>query len=76
MKNIKKLLIAATFCLFIAGLQHDVIAQDASHYETATAEDSGDWGLLGLLGLIGLFGLRKKKEPVDDRIMGDRTGNV
>lgn len=37
------------------------IAQDASHYETATSKDSGDWGLLGLLGLIGLLGLKKKK---------------
>lgn len=39
----------------------DAMAQDASHLETATSEDRGDWGLLGLLGLIGLFGLKRRK---------------
>ena len=62
-KAITNLRIAA-FCFFLSiGAGQQAIAQDASHYETATDEDSGDWGLLGLLGLIGLLGLKKKKHP-------------
>lgn len=63
MKNIKHILIAMIFSLWLPAGTPQVMAQDASHYETATSEDSGDWGLLGLLGLVGLLGLRKKKSP-------------
>lgn len=64
MKNVRTNLRITAFCFLLTlGTAPCVIAQDASHYETATAEDSGDWGLLGLLGLIGLLGLKKKKHP-------------
>jgi MYXO-CTERM domain-containing protein len=60
MKKMLRILIASFFCLAFAGGSNRLIAQDASHMETAKAEDSSDWGLLGLIGLLGLLGLRRR----------------
>jgi hypothetical protein len=65
MKKTTMILKAVAVCLFLASGSISLMAQDASHMETATAEDSSDWGLLGLLGLIGLLGLKKKKRVHD-----------
>jgi MYXO-CTERM domain-containing protein len=64
MKKINQCMFAAILCVFLTG-NAPLAAQDASHPQTATSQDSSDWGLLGLIGLIGLLGLRKKKEPED-----------
>ena len=60
MKKIKHILIAMAFLFLLPEGTPQVMAQDASHYETATSEDSGEWGLLGLIGLVGLLGLEKE----------------
>ena len=65
MKTISKFLVAAAVSLCLLGGAPNAQGQDASHYETATSSDGGDWGLLGLLGLIGLLGLKKKKSTQD-----------
>lgn len=71
MNNLMKPAISTVCCLLIA---ITAVAQDASHYETATSTDSGDWGLLGLLGLVGLLGLRKKRRP-DSAVRNGPKGN-
>ena len=58
MKKTPRILIAILLCCTLINGPTALRAQDASHIETAKAEDSSDWGLLGLLGLIGLLGLR------------------
>lgn len=65
MKKIAMILKAAVVCLLFATVSISVMAQDASNFETATSQDSSEWGLLGLLGLIGLLGLRKKHRETD-----------
>lgn len=73
-KAVRNLRITA-FCFFLSmSTGPFVMAQDASHHETAMEEDSGDWGLLGLLGLIGLLGLKTKKHP-SGPIVVERPGN-
>lgn len=60
----KRFYLTMLILLLVCG---DAMTQDASHLETATSEDKGDWGLLGLLGLIGLFGLKRKKAEANIR---------